>query len=107
MRRWCLSETHVADAVEQLDEFCVALGDGCAELVAVHVEILEESRQIALARRARRRAFDVMKDALQCFVEVFVRGRISPHIGKKLARRDKVALLRDKALALRLRLGIR
>ena len=100
------SEAHVPDAVKQFDEFCVALGDGRAELVVVHVEILEESRQIALARRACRRAFDVMKDALQCFVEIFVRRRVSPHILEQFTRQDKEPLLVDNIHTLRLCLRV-
>ena len=101
-----VSEAHRADAAEEFRQLGVALLDGRAELAAVHVEFVKESREVVLTGRARRRALDVPKDLLKCLVEALVGLRPCEDVLKELARRDEEAEDLDDVVLLRHRLII-
>ncbi|GAA1724565.1 hypothetical protein BJ959_000411 [Chryseoglobus frigidaquae] len=83
-----VAEVEVADGVEQLDELLVALGDRVAELVRVGVEFLEQALEVVFGLGADGRAFDVLEDTAQGFVEVLVIRGSCLDVCEELARED-------------------
>ena len=66
------TEFHRADAVQQLNKHCVALCHRSAKLVAVDINIIEQTGKVVLALGAFCRILDMTEDGLHRHVEVIV-----------------------------------
>ena len=93
-----IAQIHRRYAAQQLDQLFVALGDGCAEFVTVHIVIIEQADNVGFGWRALCRCFNVAEDAFQRFVQVFVIRCAIQHIPKQFARQDKEALFLYKPI---------
>ena len=55
------AEVHGRNAVEQLGQALVPLGDGRAQLVAVDIEIIEQAGEVAFGHAALGRILDMVE----------------------------------------------
>ena len=85
------TELHRADAVQQLDKHCVALCHRSAKLVAVDINIIEQTGKVVLALGAFGGILDVAENGLHRHVEVVVLRRTGTDIDEQFRRQDKEA----------------
>ena len=85
------TELHRADAVQQLDKHCVALCHRSAKLVAVDINIIEQTGKVVLALGAFCRILDMTEDGLHRHVEVIVLRCTGTDIDEQFRRQDKEA----------------
>ena len=96
-------EVEVADALDDLGEAGVALGEVAAELVARYVDVVEEALEVVLGLGAHAGALDGLEDLLHVDVELGVLvGRLGD-VAEELRGQDEVALLARDVLAGHLR----
>ena len=79
-----ITQRQIADRVQELDEFPVALEHRRSKLGAIDVKVIEQTLQRALGRRADRRPLDVAEYPLQGLVQFLVPGRPLADIGEQL-----------------------
>ena len=91
----CSAEVQRGDGLQDLDELEVALLDGVAELVGVHVDVLEEALEVTLRGRADGRGLDVLEGVLQGGVQVRVEAGHLADVREELGGLDEDALLLD------------
>ena len=77
------TELHRADAVQQLDKHCIALCHRSAKLVAVDINIIEQTGKVVLALSAFCRILDMTEDGLHRHVEVIVLRRTGADIDEQ------------------------
>lgn len=104
--RETLAEVHVGHGIDDFAQAGVALRHGCAELVAIDVEVAEEALEVPLAGRADCGALDVGEDGGEGFVEVSIVVATGVHVLEELAGEDEIAFFLDCAVAARLGKGI-
>ena len=63
-----IAEIHICYAVQKFCKAFVSLCNGRTELIAVYIEIIEQSGEATFGGRSLCRAFNVVEYALQCFV---------------------------------------
>ena len=86
------AKVHAADAVEQLHQLFVALGDGGPQLVAVYVEIVKQPGEALFGGTALCGVLDMAKDLFQRFVQVFVLIRSGLDVTEQLGGQHEKAL---------------
>jgi hypothetical protein len=59
-----IAEIHAGDAIHEFDEQFIALDDGRAELVAVEVKVIKETREVFFTARAFGGLFNMVEDVL-------------------------------------------
>ena len=101
-----ITKVHICHADEQLAKLFVPLCHRRAQLVAVDVEVVKQSRELPLGFGAFRGFLDMAENGLQRFVEVFIRLTTGKDIAKQLARQDEKALFLHQALTRRFRLRV-
>ena len=84
----CAAQGQVADGFEQLHQLFVALGHRGAELVAVDIQVVEQSFDVVLAIRADGGAFDVLEHAGEGFIEIGIVARLLTNIGEQVRWKD-------------------
>ena len=94
-------------AVQKLHQHLITLGNGFANGLAVHIEIIEQARKVIFRITAGGTALNVMKYFLQRFIQIVVLIRTSQNIAEQLRGQDKEPLLLYQPLPCRLRVGIR
>ena len=77
-----VAKFHIADAVEQFDEFFISSCDRRAEFVGIYVNIVKQSLKVFFAVRTLRRTFDCFEYLFERFVQVSVAFRSFAHIDK-------------------------
>lgn len=100
------AQLEVTDRVEQLDELLVAPGHRVAELLAVHVEIVEEALDVVFAVGSDGRALDVAEHAFERLVEVLVTARAAADALEQLTGQDVEALLGHRLGTAELGIGV-
>lgn len=77
-----VAKFHIADAVEQFDEFFISSCDRRAEFVGIYVNVVKQSLKVFFAIRTLCRAFDSFEYFFERFVQVGVVFRSFAHIDK-------------------------
>ena len=78
-------QRHLRYAVQQLHQHLVALGNSFANCLAVHIEIVKQTRKVVFRIAAGGTALNVVEYALQRFVQVVVLIRTGKDIAEQLA----------------------
>ena len=84
-----ITEFHSGDAFHKLDKLFVPLGYRSSELVAIHIDIVEQSFEIVFACCTLGRSLDVPEHSLKSFVKVLVCRSILQDVAEQFARQDK------------------
>ena len=101
-----LPQAEIADGVQNPHQLFIALGDGCAQFVAVHVEVAEQPLEIILAGRALRRILDILEDRVKGHIQILVVPGTGADIAEEFGGQDEEPLVLDGLLAPELRLLI-
>ena len=83
---------HLRHTVQQLHQHLVPLGDGFADGLAVHVEIIKQTGEVAFRLAAGSAAFDVVEYPFQRFVQVLVLIRAGEDVAEQFRGQDEEAL---------------
>ena len=78
------AQVHAADAIEQFHQLFVPFGNGSAQLIAVHIKIIEQPGKALLGRTAFGGIFNMAKDCFQRFVQVLILGRSGSDVAEQL-----------------------
>ena len=101
------AQVQAADAVEELHQLFVPLGDGGPQLTAVYIEVIKQPGESLLGGAALCGVLNVAKDRLQRLVQVFILGRSGPNVAEQLRGQHEKALFRDQPLPGLFRLRVR
>ena len=100
-------QRHLRYTVQQLHQHLVALSDGLADGLAVHIEIVKQTRKVVFRIAAGCTAFDVVEYPLQRFVQVVVLVRPGEDIAEQFGGQNEEALFLHQSLTGSLRLSVR
>ena len=84
-------QVKAAYLVQNLAKRFVAFHHRCAQLVAVHVDVVKQPFQVVLALRAFGGRLDVGEHLLQCFVQVGIVLCILPYVAEQFRGQDEKA----------------
>jgi len=98
---------HAGHPIHEFHQLIITAPHVLAQLLAVHVEIIEEPPEVRLARAPLRGSLNALKHLHQRLIEARILRRPGPHILKELAGQNEEALLIHQLLAQLLGLLIR
>ena len=101
-----LTKIHICHPIQELAELLIPLGHSGAQLIVIHIKVIEEARKVAFRLIPLGRLFNGVEDFFQGLVEVVIPFGSDPDIAEDLGGIDKEALLLYQALPGLLRLFI-
>ena len=68
-----VAKIHIRNAIQKLDQLLISLCYGSAELVAVDIEVIKQTSELAFRGSAFCRFLDMTENPFQSLVQIFVR----------------------------------
>lgn len=67
-----LTQIHIRHPIQELAEFLIPLGNSGAQLIVIHIKVIEEASKVAFRFTPLGRLFNGMEDFFQGLVEVLI-----------------------------------